>query len=350
MTAARTWTKVVLGAFVLYETVLPAAAQNPSAAPSRGVDIPSAGAHGPASYGRRHAVVIGVNDYDDPAFPDLSHAVTDARSVARKLVEGFGFEEDRVLLILNEDATQDGVEEVLQNWACDENHDLLAQPDEQPCQEITLDPFFLSKVEMTQGQWLRIMRSRPSYFDEQDPLIESAAALHPVEQVSWESSSEALMRLGLVLPTEAQWEYAARAGTTTPWWTGADKESLAGAANIADSNYVFGFVDVRGEEWLDDGFEVHAPVGSLRPNALGLHDLAGNVWEWCQDWYGEYENKVREGDGLRLIGERDERRDRVLRGGSFDFTVSDARSAARYSDTPEFRYHNVGLRAARALD
>ena len=99
-----------------------------------------------------------------------------------------------------------------------------------------------------------------------------------------------LARLGLLLPTEAQWEYATRAGTTTAWWTGDDVRSLEGAARFFPI-FSTGVREIGGPR----------PVGSYRANPFGLHDVHGNAREWTRDSYGSYELPVRPGDGLRLV-------------------------------------------------
>ncbi|MCA8956948.1 MAG: SUMF1/EgtB/PvdO family nonheme iron enzyme [Planctomycetes bacterium] len=226
-----------------------------------------------------------------------------------------------------------------------------AEPDAGPEHEVTLDPFFLGKYEVTQGQWLRVMDTEPSDFRpgaEVPGVRETFTLRHPVEQVSYPECQEAMRRLGLVLPTEAQWEYACRAGTHTVYSTGNEPASLRGFANILDAanGRKFGR---RLEPDFDDGYRFHAPVGSYRANGFGLHDMHGNVWETCRDWKSaDYRTPVRSGDGLRLVPER-LRREIVARGGSFEFDSSITSCGQRSSSTPEHHFNTQGLRAARSL-
>ena len=163
--------------------------------------------------------------------------------------------------------------------------------------------------------------------------------MHPVEQVSWNECWTVCNRLGLMLPTEAQWEQAARGGTTSDWWTGATKESLAGAANLLDS-----FARTHGGEdwhdrifdpWLDDGQTVHAPVGSYAANPFGLYDVVGNVWEWCQDSYDLDMSFYAESPKRDPINDPAGSRVRIRRGGSYYNSSMDSRSATRGADPPE---------------
>jgi formylglycine-generating enzyme required for sulfatase activity len=153
-----------------------------------------------------------------------------------------------------------------------------------------------------------------------------------VEQVSWLDCTAVLERLGLELPREAQWEYGARADTTTVWWCGNEKASVATAGNLADSYAKNNGGSAWGawEDW-NDGNVSHARVGSYLPNAFGLHDVIGNVWEWCQDLY-------RAGSAGR-----------VDRGGGFPDLAVVARSAYRLIVTPSNAAADLGLRPARAL-
>jgi formylglycine-generating enzyme required for sulfatase activity/serine/threonine protein kinase len=240
-----------------------------------------------------------------------------------------------------------------------QNYDALAMPVESLVHEVTLAPFFLSKYEMTQAQWERSTGTNPSLFG---PATQPAQGrpgkpvrpTNPVERVSWHLCQQTLERLDLALPTEAQWEYGARGGTSTVWWTGDEARFLAGAANIADvffktngGEYVATWPH---EEWLDDGYVVHAPVGSFAPNAFGLHDVHGNVDEWCRDLFVSYEVKIRFTDGERAMvaapGETDKR---AIRGGDWNNLSSPARSAARFGNTPDSRPSTYGVRPVRGI-
>ncbi|MEK7450052.1 MAG: formylglycine-generating enzyme family protein [Planctomycetota bacterium] len=138
--------------------------------------------------------------------------------------------------------------------------------DEKPIHEVALNSFLISKYEVTQGQWQKIMNNNPSNFKGDN---------NPVEQVSWDDCQEFCKRsetesasggkTGLRLPTEAEWEYAARAGTTTKYYWG----------DSINDDYL----------WDNSNLGTH-PVGQKKPNGFGLYDMLGNVWEWCQDWYG----------------------------------------------------------------
>ncbi|MEM7233501.1 MAG: SUMF1/EgtB/PvdO family nonheme iron enzyme, partial [Planctomycetota bacterium] len=232
------------------------------------------------------------------------------------------------------------------------NVDPGATVEEGPLHEVKLNPFFLSKYEMTQGQWERFTGENPCFYPEPKDFQEKIGALNPVEQVSWNECQRELARLHLELPTEAQWEYAARAGTQSVWSLSNEKESLRGVVNIADKS-----AKVAGAAWEaiadwpdnDDGFVVHAPVGTYAPNPWGLHEVHGNVFEWCRDWLGSYRLEVREGDGERKVPSA-EARSRVNRGGSFNDGARLARSASRNHFAPSLRTLILGVRPSRPLD
>jgi len=241
------------------------------------------------------------------------------------------------------------------------NYDPHAKADEstrtpagQSTVHAVLTPFFLSKYEMTQAHWKRLAGRNPSYWTIQSEPRHIHNLLHPVESIDWNACERLLREIALTLPTEAQWEYGARAGTSTPWWTGAERDSLAGCANLADrrtlESELVEFAEYDDGPQLDDGFGLHAPIGSLRPNGFGLHDVCGNVAEWCLDaghMSYDYMKEVKIdtlerwiwGEGLR-----------VRRGGGYEKSSTSARSAARAFTGPEFFSVGVGLRPARKLE
>ncbi|MEZ5967236.1 MAG: bifunctional serine/threonine-protein kinase/formylglycine-generating enzyme family protein [Planctomycetota bacterium] len=234
--------------------------------------------------------------------------------------------------------------------ANDRNYDPDARTQEGPPQWLDLAPFFLSKYEMTQGQWLRLSGGeRPSGF--KVGLNHRATGridwTHPVEQVTWRMCDALVRRVGLLLPTEAQWEYACRAGGDTPWSTGRRAEDLAGFANVLDhtaaSNFDWGEPDVG----FDDGFGGPAPVGTFAANAWGLFDMHGNVSEWCRDGSDDetYIGPWAPQDGGRPT---DDAR-RCARGGSFQDIARVVRSAARNVSAVDSRDNTLGLRPIRVL-
>ncbi len=228
------------------------------------------------------------------------------------------------------------------------NHDPAAEPNEQPTHEATLAAFLLAKHECTQAQWIRMTGGEnPSNYGPGAELGgRKVTRRNPVEQVSWEVCTKWLPRWGLSLPTEAQWEYACRAGTGTPWFTGREVAALGKFANIADR---FAMANGGPASWqytdeVHDGYTLHAPVGLLAPNAFGLHDVHGNVFEWCRDTYALYapaaaSDPLVEGAGLR-----------VYRGGSWGTIATFARASTRFRSPPGYLATIVGVRPARAVD
>ncbi len=203
----------------------------------------------------------------------------------------------------------------------------------------------MSKYELTQGQCVRLLGRNPSFFVEGNASVDRTRPLaHPVEQISWDEVDRLARRIGLHLPSEAQWEYASRGGGETPWPV--EKDLLFMMANVADEAYARMFSRSRAEEPWDDGWDAHAPGGSFLPNANGLHDMQGNVWEWCADRYGLYSSYAnRPGDGLLMVPEAAGPY-RVRRGGSFDRLGVHARSAFRGSSPPDTRSGDAGVRCA----
>jgi formylglycine-generating enzyme required for sulfatase activity len=214
---------------------------------------------------------------------------------------------------------------------------------------------FLSKYEFTRAQWQAVMGIDLAS-DEQKRVVRGIAidGRHPVTNTSWLDGQELTSRCGWVLPTEAQWEYACRAGTTTPWSTGSDEQSLFAQANFADAAS-------RGEfptDWphhagTDDGHAVHAPIGTYAANRFGLHDMHGNVREWCLDTMRHFGRSVaRAGTGERVGSTATAERDsglRIERGGSYRDVARDLRSASRSTSQVGTRMPLLGLRPARRL-
>jgi serine/threonine protein kinase/formylglycine-generating enzyme required for sulfatase activity len=235
------------------------------------------------------------------------------------------------------------------------NYDPQANPDETP-HEVILSPFFLSKYEMTQGQWLRFVGRNPSQYGPNGYYASNwnrsglePDLAYPVECVSWNDCTEVLGRLGLELPSEAQWEYGARAGTSTVWWTGNEKKALAEAGNVVDS-----YAKAHGSQaWtnfeldLDDGNTAHARIGSYRANAFGLHDVIGNLTEWCRDGYQR--DFYRRGSKRDPLWDPSGSTARVERGGDFFRPASTARSAFRSGDAQWTAVILLGVRPARRI-
>ena len=222
--------------------------------------------------------------------------------------------------------------------------DPRAKNEEEPPRAVTLSPFFLSKYEMTQAQWERIDGENPSA-NQRTPVAPSL--LHPVENVSWNDCHRLVQRLGLALPTEAQWEYAARAGTDTIWWTGNGRESLIGAVNLADLSAAAEQYASQ-EDWIEDGYRGHAPVDRFRANPFGLHSTLGNVIEWCLDGFQGHYYKIGPSQDPSCPFENNALR--VLRGGSFDENAIELRCSRRASNPADGKTNVTGLRPARALD
>ena len=159
-----------------------------------------------------------------------------------------------------------------------------------------------------------------------------------------------MQRIGLSLPSEAQWEYGARGGTSTSWWTGHDRESLRGKVNIADQTAAkFGASWPAISDWpdLDDGAAVHTEVGHYPANDFGLHEVTGNLWEWCLDGYESkfYSLHLQEDPVAPWEGSPT----RVRRGGGFTSEASLARLANRFDLSPQSGGNALGLRPARSI-
>ena len=232
--------------------------------------------------------------------------------------------------------------------------DPLAWRNEGPSNDVALDPYFISKYEMTRGQWRRLTSTEPDLMTPPRAPTElelERRSNEPVDQVYWQQCHDVLERIGLELPTEAQWEFAARGGTRTRWSTGDDPRSVRGYANLRDRSAVRAEVrpvPLDYERWLDDGYAGLAPVGSFRPNAFGLYDTIGNAAEWTRDWFQVYECPVRPGTGERIPVDAGPMR-RVLRGGNRNMMCAMARVSARIHVDPTTAEVGSGLRPSRSL-
>jgi len=201
--------------------------------------------------------------------------------------------------------------------------------DDETQHQVTLTkPYYLGETEVTQAQWKRKMGTNPSRF-EGDAL--------PVETVSWEGCQEFLRKAGegYRLPTEAEWEYACRAGTTTPF-------SFGATISTGQANYNGNFTYGSGRKGQYRGKTT--PAGSFPPNAWRLRDMHGNGWEWCQDWYGAYPSGPVSDPTGPSSGEN-----RVLRGGLWRYGPRFCRAAGRARYRPSGDDGLIGFRAARTL-
>jgi formylglycine-generating enzyme required for sulfatase activity len=204
--------------------------------------------------------------------------------------------------------------------------------DEQPVHRVSVPIFLMGKTEVTQGQWRAVMGSNPSRFN----LCGDDC---PVEQVNWDEAQEFTNRLSQKtgkqyrLPSEAEWEYAARAGSTTKRSFGDDESQLG------DHAWYLG----NSKAWF--GENKTQRVAQKRPNAFGLFDMYGNVWEWVQDcWHYNYAGAPTDGSAWTTTCSYNAR---VLRGGSWGNYPSFLRSAIRTRVTPGIRSGYDGLRLAR---
>ena len=188
--------------------------------------------------------------------------------------------------------------------------------------QVTLSDYYIGETEVTQELWNAVMGSNPSYF--------YGNMQRPVETVSWNDCQTFISRLNQLtgetfrLPTEAQWEYAARGGNKSKGYT------YSGSNAIDDVAW----------HWYNSDRTTH-PVKTKAPNELGIYDMSGNVWEWCSDWYGDYSSAAQTDPTGPATGYY-----RVGRGGSWDNDATYCRVAFRGNSTPTNRFSHLGLRLA----
>ena len=200
---------------------------------------------------------------------------------------------------------------------------------EKPKHQVKLQEFYLGKYPVTQEQYQAIMGNNPSRFQDNPK--------NPVENVSWDDVQAFCQKLNdktkknYRLPSEAEWEYACRAGTQTRYYFG-DDEKLSG-----EYAWYYG----------NSGSKTH-PVGQKKPNNWGLYDMSGNVWEWCEDyWHENYENAPK--DGGSWNENSSQANFRMLRGGSWKDIPRGCRSANRFTASADDYYYTVGFRLALFL-
>lgn len=232
-------------------------------------------------------------------------------------------------------STAEDLQDAIRNFSHDLKREWIA--DEMPQHPVRISrPFYLSKFEITQRQWKAVMGTNPSRFQHQQ---------HPVENVSWWEANEFIRRLNARtadapyrLPTEAEWEYAARGtdGRHYPWGNTFEASRL----NFCDRYCTYSWND----KLANDGHQGTAPVGSYASGVspFGVHDMIGNVWEWVQDRYGQYGSALAEDPAGPASGAY-----RVMRGGSWDNNPGLCRAATRLHVSPEHRFDFAGFRIVR---
>ena len=196
-----------------------------------------------------------------------------------------------------------------------------AYSDEKPTHQVMLSSYSIGKTEVTQALWQAVMGSNPSRFKDSNL---------PVEQVSWEDCQTFIRKLNALtgktfrLPTEAEWEFAARGGNKSQGFKYSGSNTLS---NVA---------------WYDDNSsnKTH-PVATKAPNELGIYDMSGNVWEWCNDWCGDYTSASQTNPTGPNSGSY-----RVFRGGSWYNRARHCRVSNRYYLSPSYRDNDLGLRLA----
>jgi formylglycine-generating enzyme required for sulfatase activity len=200
---------------------------------------------------------------------------------------------------------------------------------ELPVRDVTLTmPFYLGRYEVTQAQWQMRTGLNPSEFQSPSELVPpDQVPNRPVDSVSWDDAATFLVGTGMRLPTEAEWEYACRAGTQTPFYNGSSSDRSARYIAWSAGQNSFG--------------QTH-PVGGLAANALGFHDMLGNAWEWVNDRFGSYWIADQVDPVGPMVGTN-----RIVRGGSWANITDCVRSSFRSGINPDVRNGTSGFRVAR---
>ncbi len=194
--------------------------------------------------------------------------------------------------------------------------------DEKQTHTVTLSDYYIGETEVTQELWVAVMGSNPSWF--------TGNMQRPVEYVSWDDCQTFIQKLNELtganfrLPTEAEWEFAARGGRNSRGY------QYSGSSNLGDVAW-----------YRDNSSDTTHPVKTKSPNELGIYDMSGNVYEWCQDWKGPYSSSSQTNPTGPSKGSG-----RVNRGGSWYNVACYCRSANRNCNPPDNRYYSLGLRLA----
>ncbi len=219
--------------------------------------------------------------------------------------------------------------------ATSEQGSLDPYSDEYPVHSVTLSGYYIGKFEVTQGLWEKVMGTTIEQQRDKankDWSLCGVGSDYPMYYVNWEEAQEFCTKLSQLtgrkyaLPTEAQWEYAARGGVKSKGYKYSGSHTVG---NVA---------------WYYNNSSSTHPVGTKQPNELGLYDMSGNVWEWCSDWYGYYSSESQSNPTGPSTGFF-----RVLRGGSWDGYVRGCRVSYRYSDNPGTRRNRGGFRVVLLL-
>jgi formylglycine-generating enzyme required for sulfatase activity len=217
---------------------------------------------------------------------------------------------------------------------CSASNTYSCRSAESPTHQVTLtQAFYLSRIELTQAQWVAKMGSNPSTFKSVSSVVPATEVPNrPVERVSWNDIQPFCTATGMRLPTEAEWEYAYRAGTTTAF------HGMPGYLNGTNDDNQLGTI-----AWFSSNSSSQTrPVGGKAANGFGLFDMSGNVWEWCQDWYGTYASDAQTNPTGPATGSG-----RVLRGGGLVNISINCRASYRSVATLDGRGYDVGFRVAR---
>jgi formylglycine-generating enzyme len=193
----------------------------------------------------------------------------------------------------------------------------IGQPCEKPAHKVTISGFYLDQTEVTQEDYLRVMGNNPSLFKDCPKC--------PVEQISWQNAHDYCAKVNKRLLTEAEWEYACRAGSLTKYYWG----------DTINGEYAW---------YSDNAKRMTHPVGQKKPSKFGLYDMSGNVYEWCSDWFDEnfYSKNPPRNKNLAPEGIS-----RVIRGGAWNNNEDGLPCAHRGWDIPSAENSNVGFRCAR---